>query len=121
MEKLAPYFPRMGAAWTARASFPGSDFADREIAQSEFFLRYRGAPSEVLRQVFRRHGAQAAEVLGDGDLGQHYGAGLTERELRYFVDHEWAQTAEDVLWRRTKAGLEMTEAQRQRVLEAMGR
>jgi glycerol-3-phosphate dehydrogenase len=75
----------------------------------------------VLRQAFRRHGARAAEVLGDGDIGEHYGAGLTERELRYFVEREWAQTAEDVLWRRTKAGLAMTEAQRARVAEAMGR
>jgi len=41
--------------------------------------------------------------------------------LRYFVEREWAQTAEDVLWRRTKAGLAMTEAQRARVAEAMGR
>jgi glycerol-3-phosphate dehydrogenase len=119
MEKLAAYFPGMRAAWTAGALFPGSEFKDREIAQSEFFHRYRGVPSEVLRQVFRRHGVRAADVMGDGELGENYGAGLTERELRYFVDHEWARTAEDVLWRRTKAGLEMNEAQRLRVAEAM--
>jgi glycerol-3-phosphate dehydrogenase len=119
MEKLAPYFPAMQRPWTARTPLPGSDFANREQAQSEFFQRYRGAPSEVLHQVFRRHGARAADVLGDGSLGEHYGAGLTERELRYFVQHEWAQTAEDVLWRRTKAGLAMSEAQRARVAEAM--
>jgi glycerol-3-phosphate dehydrogenase len=46
---------------------------------------------------------------------------LSERELRYFVDHEWARTAEDVLWRRTKCGLHMTEAQRQRVAQVVGR
>jgi glycerol-3-phosphate dehydrogenase len=119
MENLAPYFPAMQRPWTARTPLPGSDFANREQAQSEFFQRYRGAPSEVLHQVFRRHGARAADVLGDGSLGEHYGAGLTERELRYFVQHEWAQTAEDVLWRRTKAGLAMSEAQRARVAEAM--
>jgi glycerol-3-phosphate dehydrogenase len=121
MEKLAPYFPAMSRSWTAHAPLPGSDFADREIAQSEFFLRYRGAPSEVLHQVFRRHGTRAAEVLGDGDFGEHYGAGLTERELRWFVEREWARSAEDVLWRRTKAGLVMSEAQRLRVAEAMAR
>jgi len=121
MEKLAAYFPGMKRPWTARTPLPGSDFENREQAQSEFFHRYRGAPSEVLHQVFRRHGACAAEVLGDGELGEHYGAGLTERELRYFVQHEWAQTAEDVLWRRTKAGLAMSEAQRAHVAEAMAR
>jgi D-erythritol 1-phosphate dehydrogenase len=121
MQKLAPYFPGMRPAWTAGAPLPGSDFVDRETAQSDFFRRYPGAPSEVLRQVFRRHGARAAQVLGEGDLGEQYGAGLTERELRHFVDHEWARTAEDVLWRRTKAGLDMSAAQRQRVAEAMAR
>ena len=110
-----------GAPGPARTPLPGSDFADRERAQSEFFHRYRGKPSEVLRGVFRRHGARAAQVLGDGELGEHYGAGLTERELRYFIEHEWARTAEDVLWRRSKAGLAMSEAQRARVAEAMAR
>ena len=69
--------------------------------------------------MFRRHGARAAEVLGDGELGEHYGGGLTERELRYFMRHEWARTVDDVLWRRTKAGLGMSPAQRERVAEAM--
>jgi len=121
MQKLAPYFAAMKGPWTSRAPLPGSEFEDRERAQSEFFLRYRGAPSEVLRGVFRRHGSRAAEVLGDGDFGEHYGAGLTERELRYFVQHEWARTPEDVLWRRTKAGLAMNDTQRARVAAAMAR
>jgi glycerol-3-phosphate dehydrogenase len=121
MQKLAPYFPGMKGAWTARSPLPGSDFADRERARSEFFRRYRGKPSEVLRAVFRRHGARAGDVLGDGDFGEHFGAGLTERELRYFMRHEWARSAEDVLWRRTKAGLAMNPAQRARVAEVMAR
>jgi glycerol-3-phosphate dehydrogenase len=121
MEKLAPYFRGMKGPWTARTPLPGSDFADRELAQSEFFHRYRGKPPEVLRGVFRRHGARAAQVLGDGEVGEHYGASLTERELRYFVEHEWACTVEDVLWRRTKAGLAMNETQRARVAAAMAR
>ena len=49
-----------------------------------------------------------------------FGAGLTARELRYFVEREWAQTSEDVLWRRTKAGLLMTPAQCQRVAKVLG-
>jgi glycerol-3-phosphate dehydrogenase len=121
MEKLAPYFPDLRRPWTGGAPLPGSDFGDREVAQSEFFLRHRGVASEILRALFRRHGSRADEVIGDGDLGEHYGAGLTEREVRHFVRHEWARTAEDVLWRRSKAGLAMTEAQRRRVAEAMAR
>jgi glycerol-3-phosphate dehydrogenase len=48
------------------------------------------------------------ESIASDDLGKHFGAGLTEREVDYLVAEEWAQTAEDVLWRRTKCGLHMT-------------
>jgi glycerol-3-phosphate dehydrogenase len=121
LEKLAPYFPGMKPGWTARGALPGSDFADRELAKREFARQYPQLPPEVMQGVFRRHGALASEVLGDGRLGEHYGAGLTERELAHFTAHEWARSAEDVLWRRTKCGLHMTEAQRSRVAQVLGR
>ena len=57
------------------------------------------------------------EILGDArkpaDLGEHFGGGLYEREVSYLIDHEWAQEASDILWRRTKAGLHMTPQQRE--------
>ena len=121
MEKLAPYFPALKPAWTGREPLPGSDFADRERARQEVFGRYAAVAPEVLRGVFRRHGTRAGEVLGDGDCGEHFGAGLTERELVYFTEREWARSAEDVLWRRTKCGLHMTEAQCGRVAQVLGR
>jgi glycerol-3-phosphate dehydrogenase len=121
LEKLAPYFPGLRPAWTARAPLPGSDFSDREAAKNEFFKRYPQLPPPLLQAVFRRHGTLAPEVLGDGRLGEDYGAGLTERELSYLTQHEWARTADAVLWRRTKCGLHMTEAQRQRVAKVVGR
>jgi D-erythritol 1-phosphate dehydrogenase len=121
LERLVPHFPGTKGAWTARDPLPGSDFASRAEARREVFDRYRALPEAVVRGVFRRHGAQAFAVLGDGVVGEHYGAGLTERELRYFVAQEWAASAEDVLWRRTKCGLQMSEAQRARVAEALGR
>ena len=121
LEKLVPYFPMMKRAWTESAPFPGSEFADRDTAFGSLSARFPGLPGEVLRGVFRRHGALAPEVLGDGRLGEDYGAGLTEREVQYFVEREWATSAEDVLWRRSKAGLHMSDAQRRRLLEVMGR
>ena len=121
LEKLAPYFPAMKPAWTGKAPLPGSDFADREAAKREFFQRYPQVAPNVLQGVFRRHGVLGTEVLGDGRLGEYYGAGLTERELGYLMGTEWARTAEDVLWRRTKCGLRMTEAQRSRVAQVVGR
>ncbi|MGB7543464.1 MAG: glycerol-3-phosphate dehydrogenase, partial [Burkholderiales bacterium] len=63
------------------------------------------------------------EVLGDAksvaDLGEDFGGGLYERELRYLIANEWAREADDVLWRRTKCGLHMSAEQRSKVREYM--
>jgi glycerol-3-phosphate dehydrogenase len=115
LDKLARYFPGAKGAWTQQTPLPGSDFNSREEAFQSVAAKYRTVSPEVLQGVFRRHGSRAALVLGEGPLGEHYGAGLTERELRYLVEQEWATTPEDVLWRRTKCGLHMTQAQRERV------
>ena len=53
------------------------------------------------------------------DLGEHYGAGLTDAEVDYLTRHEWALTDEDILWRRTKLGLHMSDAERQRFAAAL--
>lgn len=121
LEKLARYFPRMGGAWTACSVLPGSGFESRETALASLSARYPKLPPRWLRGIFRRHGVLAEQVIGDGKLGEHYGAGLTERELAYFVEREWARTADDVLWRRTKCALHMSVAERDRVAQVMGR
>jgi glycerol-3-phosphate dehydrogenase len=123
MEKLAPYFAGLKPAWTHRSPLTGSDFGGvpRAEARDAFFGSHPHIPEATLRPIFRRHGAHAQAVIGDGDLGEDFGAGLTEREVRYFVEHEWAQTAEDVLWRRSKAGLLMNPAQRERVAKMLGK
>ena len=70
-----------------------------------------------------RHGTRALAILGEAtsaaDLGADFGAGLTAREVDYLVREEWARTADDVLWRRTKCGLQMSEAQRARLADFM--
>ena len=123
MDKLAQYFRGLKPAWTDSIPLSGSDFGDatRVEARDAFFASHPHIAEATLRPIFRRHGTHAQAVVGDGDLGEDYGAGLTERELRYFVEREWAQTAEDVLWRRTKTGLLMTPAQRERVVKVLGR
>lgn len=77
--------------------------------------RYPTLPSELLTALAHRHGALAAQVLGDaGDLralGQHFGGDLYAREVDHFIEREWARTAEDVLWRRTKSGLRLSAAE----------
>jgi glycerol-3-phosphate dehydrogenase len=118
LEKLAPFFPDLKPAWTARTSLPGSDFAgaDRDTQAGRLRAHYPALPHDVLHGLFRRHGTRAAAVLGDArmpaDLGMLFGAGLTEREVAYFAAEEWATTAEDVLWRRTKCGLHLSASER---------
>jgi glycerol-3-phosphate dehydrogenase len=121
LDKLARYFPEARGHWTERTPLPGSDLRTREDARREIFSQYRSLPVPVVEAVFKRHGSLAAEVLGDGITGEHYGAGLTERELRYFIAREWATSADDVLWRRSKAGLHLDAGQRARVAEVIGR
>ena len=127
LRDLAPYFPDMKGDWTATEILTGGNFGDvdREEARDNFFAHYRLLPQEHLRGIFRRHGMLAYEVLGDArepaDIGEHFGAGLYAREVDYFVAREWATTAEDVLWRRTKAGLHLTPEQVERVARHLAR
>jgi glycerol-3-phosphate dehydrogenase len=121
LRDLAPYFPGLTADWTADVPLIGGNFAgaSREQARDAFFARYNDLPQETLRGIFRRHGMLAYDVLGDArtvaDLGESFGAELYAREVDYLVAREWAVTAEDVLWRRTKAGLHLTPAQQEAV------
>ncbi len=120
LDKLASYFPSMGHRWTDRSPLPGSDFPKHDEARAEAASRYSRLPAEIVSGVFRRHGALSHQVLGDGEVGEHFGAGLTEREVLYMRQHEWAQTVEDVLWRRSKAGLHLDAAAGERIAKVMG-
>jgi glycerol-3-phosphate dehydrogenase len=127
LHDLAPFFPELKGNWTATEPLLGGDFGEveREEARDTFFARYGLLPQEHLRGIFRRHGMLAYDVLGNAramdDLGEHFGAGLYAKEVDYFVAREWAVTAEDVLWRRTKAGLHLATPQREAVMRHMGR
>ncbi len=85
---------------------PGGDFA-RFL--DDVRRRWPWLPEDLARRYARGYGTRTEAVLGDAgslaDLGLDFGAGLHEREVTYLVDNEWAETAEDILWRRTKRGL----------------
>jgi glycerol-3-phosphate dehydrogenase len=119
MAKLAPWFPGAKGEWTAREPLPGGDVGRFNAFRDEMYARYPTLGRELVDGIVRRHGSRAPRILGNAssiaDLGRHFGAGLTEREVEYLVAEEWAETAEDVLWRRTKCGLHMDEAQRSAV------
>lgn len=125
LAKLARWLPR-GSPWTAGEPLPGGEFGGASFAQmlTRYCERYPQLPSDRLEALLHRHGTTAAQILGDAvtlrDLGEDYGGGLYERELDHLIRNEWARTAADVLFRRTKAGLHMSEAQRRRVAERLG-
>lgn len=100
-----------GSTWTAGATLPGGDFPvdgyenlARELAQS-----CSGLDTATARRLVRSYGTRARAIIGDAktadDLGQDFGSGLSEREVRYLIANEWAVTADDILWRRSKLGL----------------
>jgi glycerol-3-phosphate dehydrogenase len=121
IEKFAPWFPGMGSAWTADVPMPGATLpaGDAPRFLQRLQERYPQLPQPLLQALARRHGALAYDVLGDAadvaDLGAHFGAELYAREIDYLVEQEWAASAEDVLWRRTKAGLSLDPGQREAV------
>jgi glycerol-3-phosphate dehydrogenase len=125
MEKLLPFFPGTRGAWTRNEPLPGGDVAHFNRFRDRMHAQYAMLGAELLEGVLRRHGSDAPALLGDAkanaDLGRHFGAGLTEREIAWVREREWAQTAEDILWRRTRCGLHMDATQREAVRAFVGR
>ena len=120
LQKLAPYLPAMGAPWTADAVLPGGDLGgDFENFVAALQREYAWAPAASMRRLAGAYGTRARIVLGDAvsinDLGRGFGADLYERELAYMMRHEFARTGEDALWRRSKLGLVLGEAERSAV------
>lgn len=119
--KLVRDFPNAGPAWTAGAPLPGGDFdVDGfddlvcELAQCCPVLSV-----ENCRRLVRCYGTVVMEIYTRAakldDLGQDFGAGLYEREVRHLVENEWARTADDIVWRRTKLGLKMDSHETERL------
>jgi glycerol-3-phosphate dehydrogenase len=111
VNQLGPYVARKGRAWTGTSTLPGGDIEKgdlsaftRELARRADFL-----PAATVQRWTRSYGTRAYEILGDArslaELGEDFGAGLTEAEVDYLVRKEWAVTADDILRRRSKLGL----------------
>ena len=114
LARLAPFLPAAGRPWTATAPLPGGDFAPDGVAGlvAELRARHPFLSHPWALRLVRQYGTDAALILGDArqaaSLGRDFGATLTEAELRWMISHEFARTAEDVLWRRSKLGLRMS-------------
>jgi len=114
-------------AWTADAALPGGDMenADFDAFASALAARHPRMPGALLSRLARNYGTRVTQVIGSADdctaLGEEVAPGLYEAEIRYLMNAEWARTAEDVLWRRTKLGLHLSAPQRDRVARWMER
>jgi glycerol-3-phosphate dehydrogenase len=112
LTKLSPHFPAMKASWTARTPLSGGELiGGRDGYLSSIAARYPRLSTTLIEGIVDRHGSNAPLILRDAetqdDLGVNFGENLFAREVDYLIDREWALTADDVLWRRTKAGLRL--------------
>jgi len=109
---------RAGPAWTRHAHLPGGDMPDADF--EGFLAELRRArpwlPAPLARRYARAYGTRTADLLGAAaclaDLGEHLGDGVYAAELAYLRTAEWALTVDDVLWRRSKLGLHVSDATR---------
>jgi len=117
VEELKPFFPAMTAPWTADVPLPGGDMpnADFESFLSQVRADYPWLPRDLSKHYARLYGTRIAAILGaassSSGLGRRFGPLLYEAEVTYLIETEWARTAEDILKRRTKHGLHMSDAE----------
>ena len=118
LQKLKPFFPAASGDWTAQATLPGGEIDDGDFER--FVARLAGeypflSPT-LARHYARLYGARAMKLIGAAaslaDLGRRFGPDFYEREALYLVAEEWAETADDILVRRTKHGLRMSADER---------
>lgn len=121
LEKIEGALGPRQPAWTKTAKLPGGDFEPLafEAEARRLHMDYPGLPSSLTTRLLRLYGTRARILLGDAQgvtaMGEHFGAGLYAREIDYLVTNEWARTAKDVLWRRTKMGLRLSKVEAERV------
>ncbi len=117
VNQLGQFFPRMRGAWTKRARLPGGDFEMTENLFQELAKDYAWLGPDIITRWLGAYGTRSLLILENcrsiGDLGVRFGANLYQREVDYLRKHEWARTAEDILWRRTKLGYQFSDKEEQ--------
>lgn len=121
VNRLAPYFPKAGPAWTQNTPLPGGDLGAQTF--DEFYhdlqKQYSFLPSQMLLRMAKQYGTRIHLVLSEvhslNDLGHHFEKDCYAHELEYLVQQEWAKTPEDMLFRRSKWGLHLSQAAQQKI------
>ena len=125
MGELKPFFKQMRGSWTASAPLPGGEQMTTVAALVDAILARHGwLPVDIARRWAQTYGTRVWRLLdgveGPEDLGQAIGGGLFTREVDYLRDAEWADGADDILWRRTKLGLFTSAAEQQALQDYLG-
>ncbi|MEO8314560.1 MAG: glycerol-3-phosphate dehydrogenase [Pseudomonadota bacterium] len=118
LARLQPLLGGSTASWTAGSPLPGGDLPHSDPAQflAECHRRWPQLPPQLIGRMARSYGTRIERVLADvrslEDMGRQHGAGLSDTEVMYLRTNEWAHSASDILWRRTKLGLHMSPQER---------
>ena len=122
IDRLAPHLkPPRAKCWTASAPLPGGDIEGGDFDRFSRTLRgkYPWLNAATVARLARAYGTRAEAILGHArcarDLGEDFGAGVFQAEIDYLISQEFALTAEDILWRRSKRGLHLSPVERARV------
>jgi glycerol-3-phosphate dehydrogenase len=127
LDLLAQSLPKMKTAWTANAPLPGGDIpnADFEAFLADFRRSAPWLPEALARRYARAYGTRVDRLLSGArslsELGEDLGGGVYGAEIDYLLSQEWARTAEDILWRRSKLGLHVSPETTQRLAERLAR
>lgn len=117
LERIEAHLGAKGPSWTKHKALPGGDFATTGFAEEvrKLIDDYPHLDPTHVRRLFRLYGTRSRDILGSAtsraDLGEDFGDYLYEAEVRYLIDQEFAVTAEDILWRRSKRGLRFSPEQ----------
>ncbi len=113
---LAQHFPGLPNSCSAKENLPGGDFQTRKQLASKLTREYPWLPHALVQRFVATYGSLSSDLLRNcgslKDLGRQFGQGLSQREVDYLVDREWACTVDDILWRRTRLGLFFTADER---------
>ncbi len=116
VNRVATFYPKKSLpAWTQKATLPGGDLPDKDFDKFLKSLkdRYTFMPEDLLTRYARAYGTRIGAIMEGvnktSDLGTHYGDNIYEAEILYLIQYEFAHTTEDILWRRSKCGLHISE------------
>lgn len=117
LEEIEKELPVTGKPWTAGVALPGGDFPVDGVQAliSDLMTQFPFVDQVWATRLIKAYGTEAKDILSGcsaiEDLGQNFGASLTEREVDWLIEHEYVRDAQDIIWRRSKLGLRLSAAQ----------